>query len=104
MFVALVFVRRAIGFDWRELAVAARSSIGLAVGSAVVPLAVVMHSPTGFALSWTWTFVAGAGGAAGWAAALYASRHPARSEIASMVELLGSRLRRRRSAAVVQAE
>ena len=52
MLLALYFVRRAIGLRWREILRASRESAVLATGTAVVPLAVILLSPHGFALGW----------------------------------------------------
>jgi O-antigen/teichoic acid export membrane protein len=91
MAVALVFVRRAIGLSWGELLRASRASCLLTLATALVPVAVVALSPTGFALGWLGTGLALAGGAAGWIAGLWALDHPVRREIGGTWRLLTDR-------------
>lgn len=98
MAVALFFVRRAIGLRWSEIAAASRDSLLLAAGTSLVPALVILLSPRGFGLGWAETAVAVLGGAAGWAAALVATKHPLRAEIAGAVRMAAELLGRRRIA------
>jgi O-antigen/teichoic acid export membrane protein len=81
MVVALVFIRRAIGLRWSELAHASRASLAMTLATAAIPCAVVALSPTGFILDWIQTMVAATGGALGWLAGLWFVDHPLRREI-----------------------
>jgi O-antigen/teichoic acid export membrane protein len=81
MFVAYLFIRRAIDISWADLARTARSSAGLLLGTALVPVIVVATSSSGFSLGWLQTAMALAGGASGWAAALILVDHPLKREI-----------------------
>ncbi len=87
MGVAFAFVRRAIGLTWREMALASRDSLTLALATALVPAVVIVASPDGFALGWIETAAAIAGGAAGWGLALGLLRHPIRTEILAVARL-----------------
>ena len=91
MYVALLFIRRAIGLNWGHLVHASRRSLALTVATAAVPIAVVAMSPTEFALGWAETSVALAGGASGWAAGLWLLDHPVRSEIFGVWKLVTDR-------------
>lgn len=81
MFVAYFFIRRAIDLSWTELALAARDSAGLALGTAMAPIIVVAASSSGFDLGWLQTATALAGGGLGWAAVLVLVDHPLKREI-----------------------
>lgn len=98
MLVALLFIRRAIGLEWRELALASRNSALAAIGTAAVPLAVVLAFGDGGALGWLATTAAILGGGGGWLAAILLSGHPLRMELAGLTRL---RLRSRRAEALV---
>jgi O-antigen/teichoic acid export membrane protein len=104
MAVALLFVRRAIGLGWREIAAASRESLLLLGGTAVVPALVVLLSPHGFQLGWAEAALAAFGGAAGWAAALVATNHPLRGEIVAAVRTVGGIVTRRQVASPPPAE
>lgn len=88
MLVALIFVRRAIDMSWAELAGASRASIVLALGTALLPGAVVIVSPTGFALGWLQALTAAIGGASGWLTTLWLLDHPLKAEIHAMLNSL----------------
>jgi O-antigen/teichoic acid export membrane protein len=94
MLVALLFIRRAIGLTWGELAQASRASVVLALGTALVPGLVVLLSPNGFALNWEETALAAAGGIAGWLAALRLIDHPIGTEILAVVRIVANRVAR----------
>jgi O-antigen/teichoic acid export membrane protein len=84
MLVAYRFIRPVIDLSWAELAHAARDSACLTLGTALVPVAVVAASPTGFDFNWLQTVAALAGGATGWAIALMLVDHPLKKEIAGI--------------------
>ncbi len=88
IFVALIFVRRAIGLEWRELAKASRESALLTLGAAAIPALIVLLSPHGAALVWGETAVALAGAGAGWLTALWLTDHPIRHELTAVLRLL----------------
>lgn len=81
MFVAYIFVRRAIKVTWTDLALAMRQSFWLAVGTAVIPVLVVVFSKTGFSLGWWQTTLALVGGAVGWILTILLVDHPIKLEI-----------------------
>jgi O-antigen/teichoic acid export membrane protein len=97
MLVALFFVRRAIGLSWPEIVRASRESVAITAGTALVPAAVILLSPNGFALGWGETAVAVLGGAVGWIATLWAIDHPLRSEIVAVRRMAMELLARRRA-------
>jgi len=101
MLVSLLFIRRAIGLSFGELASAARSSGFVALGTVLVPCIILVWSPRGFDLDWLQTGGALLGGAAGWAAALLAGNHPLGKEIASALRHVGAALRLGRPAVPV---
>jgi O-antigen/teichoic acid export membrane protein len=96
MLVALFFVRRAIGLKWEEMALASRTSLVFALGTALIPGLVVAFSPTGFALGWVQTAVAVIGGATGWLAVCWLVEHPIKDEIVGVWRLLIDRMLPRR--------
>jgi O-antigen/teichoic acid export membrane protein len=98
MFVAYLFIRRAIGIGWADLVRAARDSACLALGAALAPIVVVATSSTGFSLGWLQTAMAVAGGAAGWAAALMLVDHPLKKEIGGILLSVARRSWRSRAA------
>lgn len=98
MLVSLLFIRRAIGLTFAELAVAARSSALLTLGTAFVPCMIVAWSPRGFDLDWLQTGCAVLGGAVGWIVALRASHHPLGQEIAASLRHVAGHLRLQRPA------
>lgn len=104
MYVALWFVRRAIGLGWPDLAGAARQSLAVAASAGAVPAAIVVLSPRGFDLGWTETAVAVAGAATGWLAGLVLSGHPLKDEIAAVWRMALPVLRPRRAGAPPPAE
>lgn len=81
MFVALAFIRRAIGLTWTELIAASCASACVAIGTAIAPVVIILFSPTGFALGWGATFLAVATAGLGWFATLHLLKHPVRDEI-----------------------
>lgn len=76
MAVALAFVRRAIGLTCRELLAASGDSIALALGTALIPFAVLATTEDGLSLDLLQTSLAVIGGAAGWVLTVTALRHP----------------------------
>jgi O-antigen/teichoic acid export membrane protein len=95
MAVALWFVRRALGFRWRDLARATLASLWVTAATAVVPLVFVMVAPAGPALGITEGIIAGAGAALGWLVGLRLTGHPLCGEILRLLEPVSSRLRGR---------
>jgi O-antigen/teichoic acid export membrane protein len=81
MFVALLFIRRAIGLRFGELLEASRSSIVITCGTAAVPVLIVALSPTGFVLDWVHAGLALVGGVVGWLAAIWMAGSPLKEEI-----------------------
>ena len=98
MWVALFFIRRAIGMTWSELAIASQRSVMLTLGTALIPSLVILLSPHGFDLSMLETTIAIAGGAAGWLAAVVLTDHPIRTEVMAVWQMIAG-LRRRPAAA-----
>ena len=97
MLVALFYVRRAIDLSWAELGAASRASACVTLGAAIVPAALVLLSPQGFALGLGASALAVAGAALGWLAALRLVRHPVEAEIVATARILlaaAGRLRR----------
>ena len=88
---ALVFVKRAIGLSWPELVRASRDSLVVSLATAIVPAAVLIISPHGFALGWTETAVAVTGGFAGWLAACCLIRHPLSLVALSALSAIGGK-------------
>ncbi|MEP9373357.1 oligosaccharide flippase family protein [Mesorhizobium sp. KR1-2] len=91
MFVVYPFIRRAIDLQWTELLRAARHSALLALGTALVPILVILGSPTGFDFDWIRTIVALVGGAAGWLATLVLVDHPVKSEVIEIWSFLSEK-------------
>jgi len=91
MFVAYPFIRRAINLQWMELLRAARHSAYLAMGTALVPILIILSSPTGFDLDWIRTLAAVVGGAAGWLVTLVLVDHPVKSEMIGIWSLLSEK-------------
>ena len=83
MFVALIFVRRAIEMGWSEVFVALKWSATITIATAALPTLIVMLSPNGFALDIGGTVLAVMGGAVGWLAALILADHPLKKELFS---------------------
>ena len=81
MFVALLFVRRAIGMSWKEFFGALRNSALVTIGTAALPSAVLILSPNGFSLSFSEGFLAVLGGIVGWLAVLLLTEHPLKEEL-----------------------
>lgn len=88
MFVAYFFIRRAIPLTWKDLAKAAGNSAYPILGTALIPLLVIVTSPTGFDLDWVRTAAALVGGAGGWLISLLFTDHPLKNEIASALRFL----------------
>lgn len=83
MAVAFWFIRRAIGVNWADMAVASRDSAILAGATALIPVVVIAaHGST--ALGWAASAAALGGGALGWTMALRFVRHPILGEIAEL--------------------
>lgn len=99
MAVAYFFIRRAIDLSWAELTHAARDSALLAAGTAVLPIAVVLTSPSGFDLDWVRTLAAIVGAACGWLAALALVDHPVKREVAGAWRFFRESMTRPRMAA-----
>lgn len=91
MLVAYLFIRRAIGLTWAELARASRDSALLTLGCALAPVVVVALSPAGFELNGLQTLAALIGAAVGWLAVLIGIDHPAKHEIALGLRFLSRR-------------
>jgi O-antigen/teichoic acid export membrane protein len=87
MFVALFFVRRAIGLTWAELLDASRKSALLAGATAALPCLLILLSPNGLALSLAETALAVAGGAAGWLAGVLVTDHPIKGEVVAVWQM-----------------
>lgn len=105
MVVALFYVRRAIGLSWGELVAASRASAFVTLGTVIVPAALVLLSPAGFALGLGQTIVAIVGAAGGWFVALRLVRHPVEAEIVAIMRmLLGAAGRLRRSGMARKAD
>ncbi|SHE99711.1 Membrane protein involved in the export of O-antigen and teichoic acid [Kaistia soli DSM 19436] len=98
MLISLLFIRRAIGLTFRELASAACSSGFLTLGTALVPCLILVWSPRGFDLDWLQTCGALLGAAVGWGAALLVGNHPLGQEIAVVVRHVFGALRLQRPA------
>ncbi len=96
MFVALAFVRRAIGLDWGELLAASRASLGVTFGTALIPTSMVFA--WGGALPWYASILALSGAALGWVAALILTRHPIRNEITQLARIMRARVATRKQA------
>lgn len=79
--VAMVTIRRHVGFAWTEVASAVWKSAVAASASAVVPLAIASHNGFRADLSFVLLAMAIAGAGAGWLAALAVTRHPLLAEI-----------------------
>ena len=92
MFVALFFVRRAIGLHWGELVAASRASACVTLGAALVPAALIALSPDHLTLGMGETAVAVVGAALGWLLALRAVRHPIGAELRGLAGAVSSRL------------
>ncbi len=88
MFVALLFIRRAISMTWTELAIASQRSILLTVGTALVPSMIILFSPHGFDLSMVETSFAIAGGGIGWLVAVVLTDHPIKLEVLAVWHIL----------------
>jgi O-antigen/teichoic acid export membrane protein len=91
MFIAYLFIRRAIDMGWVELFGAARDSACLALTTSLVPIIIVATSPSGFSLGWLQTIMALAGGASGWTAGLVLVNHPLKKEIGDVWLSLSAR-------------
>ncbi|WP_375686953.1 oligosaccharide flippase family protein [Pseudooceanicola sp. LIPI14-2-Ac024] len=94
MAVALVYVRRAIGFRWRAFASAVRSSAMVTAGAAVGPVAIVLLSPNGLHLGLLETGLALAAGVVGWVTAVMVLHHPIRAELLAAWRMIVDRQRR----------
>ena len=81
IFVALLFVRRAINMTWREFFAALRKSALMTIGTMAVPGLVLGMSPNGFTLSLAEAALAILGGVLGWLAALLIVDHPLKQEL-----------------------
>lgn len=88
MFVALLFVRRAIDLNWSELLIPARASAAMTIGTAIPAMLVLALSPNGLALGFGETAVAILGGGLGWLAALHLLDHPLKSELWSVLRMV----------------
>ncbi|SDZ60105.1 Membrane protein involved in the export of O-antigen and teichoic acid [Jannaschia faecimaris] len=88
MYVALIFVRRAIDLSWSDLFVASRRSVFLSLGTAAVPLALILVSSNGFDLSFGETLIAILGGAIGWFLMVIFTDHPIKGEVLAVLEMM----------------
>lgn len=84
MFVALIFIRRAIGITWTELAEASTRSVLLTAGTAFIPALIILISPRGLDLSMPETVFAVAGGAVGWLTTVFLTGHPIKTEVTAI--------------------
>ncbi|MBZ9905239.1 oligosaccharide flippase family protein [Mesorhizobium sp. BR115XR7A] len=80
-YLALGFVRRRLGLSWRAIAAALWKSAVVALASAVLPLAAMGISGSGFHLSPMEAIMAAGFALGGWAAGLIVTRHPIVDEI-----------------------
>lgn len=92
--VAMIYIRRRVGFRWAELAGAVRKSAIVTAASAAAPLAIVWLA--GPQLPLPLTLLAGLAAALGWLAAVAAVDHPVQAHIRVMAEPLLRRLKRGR--------
>ncbi len=90
MLVALLYIRRAIGLTFGELARASLTSIGITLLTGLIPGLIVLVSPHGFDLDWFETTLAILGAAVGWLGALRVFGGPMRDEIARAWSVLSS--------------
>jgi O-antigen/teichoic acid export membrane protein len=81
MVVAFCFVRRHVGFRWRELRHALWKSAVATAGSAAGPIGVVALSGSGFDLSFPATALAGLLAVTGWLATVVVLQHPVLAEL-----------------------
>jgi O-antigen/teichoic acid export membrane protein len=88
MFVALLFVRRAIGLSWGEFFGALRKSALMTMGAAALPGLVLLMSSNGFALGLGEAALAVLGGAVGWLAALLIVDHPLKQELLAVWRMI----------------
>ena len=88
MFVALLFIRRAIGLRIGQLWAASLRSIAVTAATAALPMLVIATSKDGFDLGMARTAVAVAGGAIGWLAGIVLTDHPIRSEIMAVWRMI----------------
>ena len=96
MFVALLFVRRAINLSWADLFGAARSSAFLTLGTAALPGIVLILSPNGFALSLGEAALAVLGAGGGWLGALVITDHPLKDELFAVWRIIWAAINSRR--------
>ncbi|MER9190913.1 oligosaccharide flippase family protein [Mesorhizobium australicum] len=80
-YLALGFVRRRLGLSWQDIAAALWKSAVVALASAVLPLAAMGISGSGFHLSPMESIMAAGFALGGWAAGLIVTRHPLLDEI-----------------------
>lgn len=92
MFVALLFIRRAVGLTWADLTQPVLGNLALTAGAVLAPALIVATSPTGLSLGWLQTLASIAGGAAGWLLALAVIDHPMKHEIALVRKLFTERI------------
>lgn len=96
-FVMLMFLRRHVGFAWRELAAVAGRSFAVAMGTGAIPAAMVLA--LGASLSLVETALALVGAFVGWLASLALTGHPLHAEIrhiaGEIARRAGERLARR---------
>jgi O-antigen/teichoic acid export membrane protein len=76
MLVALAFIRRRLGFTWRELARACARSAVCALTASAPPLLLALHTGFAFSVPPLHVLLALTGGAAAWLAGLALTRHP----------------------------
>lgn len=90
MAVALYFIRRAIGLEWREVRQAYAATAVVAFGTAFVPACVLMLAPGGLEIGLPWAALAGCGAMGGWLVAIYLSGHPLLLEVRQVYDMLKS--------------
>ena len=92
--VSLFFIRRQLGFAWRELLVALAHSLPACLGAGLVPLLVAIAYGFSADLPWPALGLAVVGAASGWLLGLFLSRNPLLAELRQILALLGARLAR----------
>jgi hypothetical protein len=79
--VALLFVRRNLGFRWAELCRAVAPSLGVMAATGLAPCAIALSTESGLALSFGHAALCALGGGLGWMVGIILLRHPLAEEI-----------------------
>jgi O-antigen/teichoic acid export membrane protein len=93
--VSLVFIRRQLGFAWRNLLAALAHSLPACIGAGLVPLLVATGYGFSPDLPWSALVLAVAGAVIGWLLGLHFSHNPLMAELRQILSHLGARLARR---------